>query len=80
MLDDYNHKKITKPNGTKNNKKITYEDCKNIVSQLEIGNDSDLFALERDESLKSIIGDIYQSFDGKDLYLLLKKKQPISYI
>ncbi len=46
LLDDYDHKKITKPNGTKNNKKITYEDCKNIVSQLKFGNDSDLFALE----------------------------------
>ena len=74
LLDDYDHKKITKPNGTKNNKKITYEDCKNIVSQLEFGNDSDLFALERDEGLKSIIGDIYQSFDGKDLYPTIQEK------
>ncbi len=74
LLDDYDHKKITKPNGTKNNKKITYEDCKNIVSQLEFGNDSDLFALERDEGLKSIIADIYQSFDGKDLYSTIEEK------
>ena len=74
LLDDYDHKKITKPNGTKNNKKITYEDCKNIVSQLKFGNDSDLFALERDQGLKSIIGDIYQSFDGKDLYPTIQEK------
>ena len=74
LLDDYDHKKITKPNGTKNNKKITYEDCKNIVSQLDFGNDSDLFALERGEGLKSIIADIYQSFDGKDLYSTIEEK------
>ncbi len=74
LLDDYDHKKISKPNGTKNNKKITYEDCKNIVSQLKFGNDSDLFALERNEGLKSIIGDIYQSFDGKDLYPTIQEK------
>ncbi len=74
LLDDYDHKKITKPNGTKNNKKITYEDCKKIVSQLKFGNDSELFALERDEGLKSIIGDIYQSFDGKDLYPTIQEK------
>ena len=66
LLDDYDHKKITKPNGTKNDKKITYEDCKNVISQLKFGNDSDFFALERDEGLKSILGNIYQSFDGKD--------------
>ena len=58
LLDDYDHKKITKPNGTKNNKKITYEDCIEIVSQLKFNSNSDLFALERDERLKSIIGDI----------------------
>ncbi len=74
LLDDYDHKKITKPNGTKNNKKINYEDCKNIVNQLKYGNDSDLFALERDEGLKSIIGNIYQSFDGKDLYPTIQEK------
>ena len=74
LLDDYDHKKITKPNGTKNIKKVTYEDCKNIVSQLKFGNDSDLFALERDEGLKAIIGNIYQSFDGKDLYPTIQEK------
>ena len=74
LLDDYDHKKITKPNGTKHNKKITYNDCKNIVSKLKFGNDSDLFALERDEGLKAIIGNIYQSFDGKDLYPTIEEK------
>ena len=74
LLDDYDHKKITKPKGTKNIKKVTYEDCKNIVSQLKFGNDSDLFALERDEGLKAIIGNIYQSFDGKDLYPTIQEK------
>ena len=74
LLDDYDHKKITKPNGTKNIKKVTYEDCKNIVRQLKFGNDSDLFALERDEGLKAIIGNIYQSFDGKDLYPTIQEK------
>ena len=74
LLDDYDHKKIAKPNGTKNDKKITYEDCKNIVGQLKFGNDSDIFALERDEGLKSIIGNIYQSFDGKDVYTTIEEK------
>lgn len=47
LLDDYDHKRIIKPNGTKDNKQITYEDCLNIITKLRFSNDSDLFALER---------------------------------
>lgn len=74
LLDDYDHKRITKPNGTINNNKINYEDCMNIVNKLKFNNDSDLFALERDEGLKAIIGNIYSSFDGKDLYSTTEEK------
>lgn len=74
LLDDYDHKRITKPNGTKNSKTITYEDCMDIVNKLKFNSDSDLFALERDEGLKAIIGTIYQSFDGNDLYPSVQEK------
>ena len=74
LLDDYDHKRIVKPSGTINDNKINYEDCMNIVNKLKFNNDSSLFALERNEGLKSIIGNIYQSFDGKDLYPLVEEK------
>lgn len=74
LLDDYDHKRISKPNGTKNNKVITYEDCMDIISKLKFNNDSDLFALERNQGLKSIISNIYSSFDGKDLYPTTEEK------
>ena len=74
LLDDYDHKRISKPNGTINNNKIVYEDCMEIVSKLKFNSDSDLFALERDKGLKAIIGNIYQSFDGKDLYPTIEEK------
>ena len=74
LLDDYDHKRITRPNGTKNNKKITYEDCISIVNELKFNSDSNLFALERDNGLKAIIGTIYQSFDCKDLYPSVQEK------
>ena len=74
LLDDYDYKRITKPNGTKNNKQVTYEDCMNIVGKLKFNSDSDLFALERNEGLKAIIGTIYQSFDGNDLYPTIEEK------
>ena len=74
LLDDYDHKRITKPIGTKNDKQVTYEDCMNIINKLKFNSDSDLFALERNEGLKEVIGTIYQSFDGKDLYSTIEEK------
>ena len=74
LLDDYDHKRISKPRVTINNSKINYEDCMNIVNKLKFNNDSDLFALERDKGLNAIIGNIYQSFDKKDLYPTTEEK------
>lgn len=74
LLDDYDHKRITKPIGTKNDKQVTYEDCMNIIGKLKFNSDSNLFALERNEGLKEVIGTIYQSFDGKDLYSTIEEK------
>ena len=77
LLDDYDHKRIIKPNGTINENKINYEDCMNIVNKLKFSSDSDLFALERDNGVEAIIFDIYQTFDGKDLYSSIEEKQLI---
>lgn len=74
LLDDYDYKRITKPNGTINNKQITYEDCMNIIDKLKFNSNSNLFALERNEGLKAIIGAIYQSFNGNDLYQTVQEK------
>ena len=74
LLDDYDHKRISKPNGTINNNKITYEDCMDIISKLKFNSDSDLFALERNKGLQAIIGTIYGSFDGKGLYPTIEEK------
>ena len=74
LLDDYDHKRITKPMGTKNDKQVTYEDCMNIIGKLKFNSDSNLFGLERNEGLKEVIGTIYQSFDGKDLYSTIEEK------
>lgn len=74
LLDDYDHKRITKPNGTNNTKKIAYEECINIINKLKFNSDSDIFALERNQGLKTIIESIYQSFSGEDLYKTIEEK------
>ena len=74
LLDDYDHKVIDKPKGRVNNNKITYEECINIINKLKFNNNSDIFALERNKGLKSIIDTIYSSFDGEDLYPSIEEK------
>ncbi len=74
LLDNYDHKVLVKPKGNSSNKKINYEDCIDIVSKLKFNSDSNLFALERDKGLQAIIGDIYQTFDGQDVYPTIEEK------
>ena len=74
LLDKYDYKKVSKPKGRKDNKKITYEKCINIINTLRFNNYSDLFALERNNGLKGIIEDIYSTFDGSDLYSTVEEK------
>ena len=74
LLYEYDHKRIIKPSGTINDKKIVYEDCIDIINKVKFSNNSKLFALERSGGLKAIIGNIYGSFDGIDLYPTIEEK------
>ena len=74
LLDDYDHKAMKKFVGSTSDKKINYDDCINIISKLKFNEKSNLFALERDNGLSSIIGDIYQTFDGIDVYDSIERK------
>lgn len=74
LLDDYDHKSFQKIEGTNNDKVITYEECIDIIQKLRFNEESDIFALERNQGLKSIIGTIYQSFDGQNVYPTLEEK------
>ena len=68
LLDDYDHKTLKKLKGNLDDRKIEYKECMNIINKLRFNEESSLFALERDRGLESIIGNIYQSFDGQDIY------------
>ncbi len=74
LLDDYDHKKIIKPEGIVSHEQLTYDDCIGIIRTLKFNSDSPLFGLERNEGLKAILGTIYQTFGGKDLYATIEEK------
>ena len=75
LLDKYDHKSLDKPkNITKDKRQITYDECISIIDTMRLKEESKLFALERDKGLESIINNIYQSFDNKDVYVGVEEK------
>lgn len=74
MLDDYDYKRLNKIKGTIEGVSITYDDCLKIIDELRKEMKSPLFAIERDNGLSSIINDIYQTFDGVDVYKTKEEK------
>ena len=74
LLDDYDHKTLKKIKGNIDERMIKYEDCIEIIEKLRFNQESSLFALERDKGLESIIGNIYQSFAGQDIYKSIEEK------
>ena len=74
LLDDYDHKTIKKIDGTIDKRIIGYEDCLDIISKLKFNEKSDIFGVERDKGLESIINNIYQGFDGQDIYKSIEEK------
>ena len=42
--------------------------------RIQANEESTLFAQERNKGLESIIGNIYQSFDGQDIYKSIEEK------
>ena len=74
LLDDYDHRTLKKIKGNIDERKIQYRDCIDIINKLRFNEESTLFAVERDKGLESIIGNIYQSFAGQDIYISIEEK------
>lgn len=74
LLDDYDHRTLKKVKGVNSNEIITYDNCTSLIKELRFNEESDLFALERERGLESIINNIYQTFDNKDIYPSVEEK------
>ena len=74
LLDDYDHRTLKKIKGNIDERRIQYRDCIDIINKLRFNEESTLFAVERDKGLESIIGNIYQSFAGQDIYKSIEEK------
>ncbi len=74
LLDDYDHRTLKKIKGRKSNKIISYEECIDVIKNLKFNESSNLFALERNKGLSAILGNIYQTFNGNDVYESVEEK------
>ena len=74
LLDSYDQRTMKRPKGNAATYVITYEECMSVIHSMCFGDNSDLFGREKDDSFKGSIGNIYQSFDSKDVYESLEEK------
>lgn len=75
LLDKYDHQSLEKPEGNKPIYKITYEECRNMVSHMEDSFKSDVFGVEKEKGkVEGILAAVYQSVFGGDVYPSLEEK------
>lgn len=74
LLDNYDHHSLNVKNVHVSDDKITYEQCMYIIDSLKSNFDSNIFALERNKGLESIINNIYQIYGGEDVYKSVEEK------
>ena len=74
MLDSYDHQTMTRPKGNPATYTLEYEECIQVISHMRFGDESELFGKEKDDSFRGSIGNIYQSFEGQELYPSLEEK------
>ena len=74
LLDDYDHQRLRKPQGDDHAYVLTYEECRELIDSMRYGAESSVFGNEKDDSFKGSLGNIYQSFAGKDVYPSTQEK------
>ncbi len=74
LLDDYDRQSIGRPQGSSGVHILTYEECREVISHMRFGGESSLFGVEKDESFRASIGDIYAGFAGQEAYPTVEEK------
>ena len=74
LLDAYDHQTLKRPKGNEATYVLAYEECMEVIKQMRFRDESDLFGKEKDESFKGSLGNIYQTYGGKEVYESLEEK------
>lgn len=74
LLDDYDHQRVPIPSGNDSVYVLDYDECKRIINSLRFNHESKIFGVEKDDSFKSSIAAIYQSFAEDEIYPSVQEK------
>ena len=75
LLDQYDHQSLERPDGNEPIYRITYEECRWMVDNMEDTFKSDVFGVEKEAGkVEGIIAAVYQSVFGGDVYPSLQEK------
>ena len=74
LLDDYDNQAINRPKGSSNAYVLDYDECREVIANMRFGNESNLFGVEKDDSFRASIGDIYAGFAGQEAYPTAEEK------
>lgn len=79
ILERYDKEKLQKPKGRKDSFALEYENCLEIITELKKEliarkEASDIFGAERNSAFESVVKNLYQTFDSKELYKNLDEK------
>ena len=75
LLDQYDHQSLERPDGNEPIYRITYEECRRMVDNMEDTFKSDVFGVEKEAGkVEGIIAAVYQSVFGGDVYPTLQEK------
>ena len=74
LLDDYDHQRLARPDGSKGVYVLSYEECRDLIGSLRFAGEGDIFGVEKDDSFHSSIAAIYQSFGGQEIYPSVQEK------
>ena len=74
LLDSYDHQNMERPKGREAAYVLAYEECRRVIDSMRFGDESELFGKEKDDSFRGSIGNIYQSFGGREVYATLEEK------
>ena len=76
LLDDYDHKLLDRKGLNKQESvRISKDEFLRVINDMKADFESDVFAVPKDNSFDSSINQIYQTFDGVELYPTLEEKR-----
>ena len=75
LLDQYDHQSLEKPEGSVPVYRITYDDCRMMISHMEDSFKSDVFGVEKEAGkVEGILAAVYQDVFGGEVYPSLEEK------